>query len=185
MNNKLKNLEYVLRIVFYSVFVFLFLQFQFAPDDSSVEVKNETVNVTTERPTYNLSCPAPEVKAPNVTVKDYPDNIQNANLDTEISYSSDTYKVHGIDAYGELYGSSMSPSIMDGDIVLSEKYEGQELQEGMIVRYKTDDSGPIIHRIVGDYQSRRYVITSGDGFDSKQKVKLDSITHIVKGVIYN
>ena len=155
------------------------------PGGPNVTVENETVNVTTERPTYNLSCPTPNVSAPNVTVKDYPDNIQNADYDTRTSYSSGTYSIKNIDAYGELYGSSMSPSIMDGDIVLSEEFEGQDLQEGMIIRFTTDDSGPIIHRIVGDYSPQGYVYTSGDRTDSREKVELENITHIVKAVIYN
>lgn len=172
------------RYCFYLSVIFLAVHTTMNYEESSPEVNTQMVNVTTEKPIYNLSCPEVNVPKPNVTVKDFPDNIQNADYSTDTGYESDTYSVHGVDATGELYGSSMAPSIMDGDVVLSEEYSGQELSEGMIIRFESESNGPIIHRIVGNYVEQGFVYTSGDRIDSREKVDLNQISHVVKGVVY-
>lgn len=163
--------------------VFLFAVTNINPGGPNVTVQNETVDVTTERPTYNLSCPKPEIR-PNVTVKNFPSNIQNAEYDQNVQFGDGFVRINDVDVAGQLYGSSMSPSIMNEDVVVSKDFSGQSLQEGMIIRYKKDNR-TMIHRIVGDYQSQGYVVASGDRTDEMEKVKLEEITHVVKAVIYN
>ncbi len=77
----------------------------------------------------------------------------------------------------------MAPTIMDGDTVIPEEFDGQDLQEGMIVR--ANISGQIVvHRIVGNYQEQGWLKLSGDSEDSVQRVKTEQVTHVVKAVVY-
>jgi hypothetical protein len=91
-----------------------------------VQVNTTQVNVTEETVQPNVTCTSPR---PNITVNvtDEYEHVQNPDMDTKTSYTDDTFKIHNIDAYGELYGSSMAPTIMDGDTVISEKFDGQDL----------------------------------------------------------
>lgn len=95
----------------------------------------------------------------------------------------DIFKIHGVDTYGELYGSSMAPTIMKGDTVVSERFSGQDLDSGMIV--KANISGQmVIHRIVNSHQRDGWIALSGDSADGVQKVKTEQVTHVVKAVVY-
>ena len=149
----------------------------------------EPVNVTEkdviiEKKNVSLSCPTPIVE-PNVTVEDGFENIKNPDMDTSFDYRSDKFIIEGIDAYGTVTGSSMNPSIQDGDIVFSERFEqGMDLEQGMIVRFVNSGGVAVVHRITGDYQDSGYLVTKGDNNERSERVNVSSVTHVVKGELY-
>lgn len=148
-----------------------------------VNVNTTEVSVTEERisPNVSVSCPRPE---PVVNVTREYSHLQNPDMDTRVSMSDDVFKVHGVDAYGKGFGSSMAPSIMSGDIVISERFTDQSLEEGMIIRFKNGDGGFTIHRVTGVYTGQGFVLASGDTASGQEKVDLSRVTHVVKGVVY-
>jgi hypothetical protein len=150
--------------------------------ENPVNVTKEDVVVKQEN--VSLSCPKPIVR-PNVTVKDGFENIKNPDMSTEFDYRSDKFIIEGIDAYGTVSGSSMNPSIQDGDIVFSEKFEqGMDLEQGMIVRFVNSGGVAVVHRITGDYQDSGYLVTKGDNNEGSEQVNVSSVTHVVKGELY-
>ena len=183
--SKRRGLNSVLLIANFLFLVGVFSMIQ-GLEPEQVVVEKELVNVTQETVSPDLSCPRPVYNG-TVNVTSEFENIQNAELDTTTELIGDSLKIKGVDAYGELYGSSMAPGIMDGDKVFSKKFsEAFDLEEGMIVRYRNvDNEGFTIHRIVGNYQSQGYVVTSGDRSNSMEKVSLGRISHVVLGVVYN
>lgn len=146
-------------------------------NQETISVDNKTVNVTEQVVEVNNETVQPQV----VNSFDY---IQNAEHDTKTDLEGDTFKVEDIDAYGRIYGSSMAPSIMQDDKVISTKFDDQDLEHGHIIRYTNSFGTAVIHRVVGDYQRHGYVMASGDNSDRREKVNTSEITHIVKGVIY-
>lgn len=143
--------------------------------DKPVKVTQKTVKEET-----TLSCPQP-----NITVTDQFKNIKNPDMNPVFKLQGETLKIGGIDSYGEITGRSMNPSIQDGDILFFTEYTGQDLEQGIVIRFNNSNGAATAHRITGNYQDLGYVVTSGDNLDSEEYVELNDITHIAKGEIYH
>lgn len=104
-----------------------------------------------------------------------------------------------IDNYGEFKGSSMQPTIFEGNTLLEKKYSNNTiLKTGDIVRYyrftkTTPDCNTIInnsnitdeaviHRINAIYQD--YILVQGDNLNEQENIQPCQITHKIIGVIY-
>lgn len=118
-----------------------------------------------------------------VVKKDRSFDNQATHIQANPSTFNGELTVDNVDVCGKLYGLSMRPTIFDGNTVCSRNYTGQDLEEGMIIRYK-DGNSHTIHRIQGNYQKRGFVVTQGDNLPQTTKVKLDDITHVVVATIY-
>jgi hypothetical protein len=151
--------------------------------DQPVQVNTTQVNVTEEKVEPNVSVKAPP---PEVTVQSEYHHVQNPDAEPpDMIKRHDTLTIQSIDAVSHVYGSSMAPSIMHGDQLLLTKYRGRDLETGEIIRFKDSKDGYTFHRIVGDYEERGYVQTQGDAVDSYQHVRLENVTHVVRGVVYD
>jgi len=175
MKNKTVKLLLALNLTA-MVFVGLTLQ---GLNPETVNVENKTVDVTTETVTPDVSCPEPAVNITN----EY-ENIANPDINTDTRLIGDTLEVENIDITGKLYGNSMHPSIMDGDTVLLTEFNGQELEQGMIIRFKNQQGTYMIHRVWGNYQPIDYVMTKGDNNENMERVNVSQVTHVARGVLY-
>jgi len=111
-------------------------------------------------------------------------NIQPSHRNVQVDLEGSDAVISDVDAYGRLYGSSMQPTIFDGNTVISREFDGQDIEEGDIVRYERDESY-VLHRVTGDYQHEGYVETKGDNNKHTDgRIQVSDITHIVIGVIF-
>lgn len=111
-------------------------------------------------------------------------NIQPAYTDIDYKIEGNNLIVEDIDVCGQLYGSSMQPTIYTGYTICSTEYHSQELKEGMIIRYKRAEDAYTIHRVNGDYRKQGYIQTQGDNRFQPETVETSNITHIVKAVLH-
>lgn len=100
-----------------------------------------------------------------------------------------------IDGGGWLVGTSMQPTIYEGNTLLTRKvYNDTKLVPGMVIRYTTLNTtncsvtftSPIpyvVHRIDAIYNDN-IIITSGDNNRRSEAIRRCQITHIIAGVIY-
>lgn len=150
-----------------------------------INVKNETVSVVNETvdvKEINRKIIKKQPK-PNITVTDGYRHIQNAEHDSDPELYGQRLSIDDVDRLMNIYGSSMAPSIMEGDTLLLKKYEGQSLETGQIIAFDYNDK-TVAHRIVGDYQQNGYVLTRGDNNEYSERTNISSINYVVKGVVY-
>lgn len=150
-------------------------------------------DVSQENPSYNLSCPEPVVQVEK-SVKQEMDQLRTEktsdyyiqNPESQISFNRTGKSINvKIDAISRPEGMSMRPTIFTGNTVLLDKYEGGKLQEGQIIRYRSDDGGHIIHRIRSNYlDTEGYLQVKGDNTESSEKVEKGQVTHLVEGVLF-
>jgi len=108
--------------------------------------------------------------------------IQGSHHDLTYSLSDFGMLINSADDYGLFNGPSMQPVIFDQNILIEQKYNGQELEEGMIIRFLRDNNQAVIHRVRADYGDRVYV--QGDALKEGEIISKDQITHIVIGVLF-
>ena len=108
-------------------------------------------------------------------------NIQGAR--TEIDYElSSNLLIKDVAVY-KMKGFSMQPAMFTGNGVIAVAYTDQELKEGMIIKYRSEQhNGTVIHRIQGIYND--YVSTRGDNSNGFEKVQEEDIQDIIVGVLY-
>lgn len=152
-----------------------------------------TVQETHGRTTYNLSCPDPVVKVDKEVERDRDElrtgsEVENyiQNPETRVRYSNEDSSIEvEADAVSRPEGMSMRPTIFTGNTVLLDKYEGEEIGAGQIIRYRSENGGYIIHRVRANYlDTEGYLMVKGDNTDSSEKVEKEQVTHIVEGVLY-
>lgn len=131
----------------------------------------------------NLTCPTNKKIIKRIVKKPY-NNIQAPHTNVSVSLSKANAEIKGIDKVVSLYGSSMQPTIYDGNKVLLEKYESQSLDEGKIIGFNYNGK-MAIHRIQGVYKRHGYIVTQGDNNKYSEKVNLSDVRYIVKGVVYD
>jgi hypothetical protein len=108
--------------------------------------------------------------------------IQGSHHNLEYGLSDFGFLINSADDYGLFNGPSMQPAIFDQNILIEQKYNGQELEEGMIIRFLRDNDQGVIHRVRADYGERVYV--QGDSLKEGEIISKDRITHIVIGVLF-
>lgn len=157
----------------------VFLSFSTSP-----EVETEQVQVVNESLEVQNRTVVKEQPRPNVSVTDPYHHIQNADHDTEVSMTAGNLNIDGVDSVMDTYGSSMAPTVMQDDKLLIQNYNNEkDLETGQIISFESGN-GQTFHRIVGDYEERGYVLTRGDNNDYSEKVNLENVSYIVKGVVY-
>jgi len=77
----------------------------------------------------------------------------------------------------------MQVAIWDGNTVCFREYNGQELKQGQVIRYR-ENGTYTVHTITGNYQERGYVKTRGYSRFKTRKIQLDQVTHIALGNLY-
>lgn len=121
-----------------------------------------------------------------VNISFMPNNIQSAHndIDFELNSTDNTLIIYDVDDWGTIYGFSMTPTIFDDNVVIDKEYNnGDELIEGMIIRFKNKDGDYTIHRIKGVYED--YVVTQGDANEGDDgRIDNNDITHIIIGVLF-
>lgn len=111
-------------------------------------------------------------------------NIQAPHNDIDYQEYGNDLSIENVDlSTGN--GYSMQPTMFTGNKGIMKEYNGQELKEGMIIRFK-NQNGYIIHRIKGNYlDTQGYLVTIGD---SKRyhdtPIYPENITDIVVGVLF-
>lgn len=143
-------------------------------------------------PDFNLSCPQPQrpqvnvsCPQPRVTTEEARTNwAQPPYEEVGFELAGSTLSVYDVDTYGEIYGKSMQPLLWTGHTAIMEEFDGQDLEEGDIIRFQVDGGGHAVHSVQGDYQEDGYVWTRGVNNRYGQRVELDAVTHVVKGVLY-
>ncbi|MFH0874691.1 MAG: S24/S26 family peptidase [archaeon] len=113
---------------------------------------------------------------------DLPNFIQGHHASITYHLSPTGFIVGGADDYGKLSGSSMQPSIFDGNTLIEVKYVNQTLLPGQIIRFTDQKGVAVIHRIRAVYEDTAYV--QGDNLAEGEIVSKSAITHIVQGVIF-
>lgn len=120
---------------------------------------------------------------PDVTVKRHVTTAPTPiRPETDIRRNDD-YTITTPD-YGELHGNSMHPMIPPGATVISEHYRDQQLERGMVIRYRSPKTESyIIHQIVAVYDD--CVRTKGINRATKDDcIDMDRITHVIVGVVW-
>lgn len=108
-------------------------------------------------------------------------NIQAAHVPVNYRYSNLKLEVYDVMECERVTGSSMQPTHFTGNTVCIIAYKGQELKEGMMIKFNYKDK-IIIHRIKAIYSD--YVLTQGDNVAHWEKVDYRDITGIVALAIY-
>lgn len=144
------------------------------PENNEVNVR-PVVNVTEE--VYNRT-----IHRETTQYVDKEDSSPIHN-DVEFNLSGDELEVEDVDSYGEIYGSSMEPTLFNENTVIVREYTTQDIDQGDIVRY-SDEDNYVIHRVTGDYEDEGYVMTKGDNNVGSEKVLVEDIEHIIVGVLY-
>lgn len=137
-----------------------------------------------ECPSYQLTCPEPEVKVDAVVqAKGNPNNIQAPHYENLSYYFHNKTFCIPSDGYLFITGSSMQPTFFTGNILIFKKFNASEknLKEGQIIAFIKDDK-LISHRIKGVYDS--YVLTQGDNALYEETVPYEDIKYVVIGVVY-
>lgn len=132
-----------------------------------------------------LSCPA--------TVQGTDDNgnsnfIQSNNHDVDYVRTSEGVHLE-VDRAATIRGKSMRPTVFGGHTFLMREVNAsenpEELREGTIISFETDDGGSVSHRIEGNYiETNDYVTTRGDNNRGSERVRPDQINYIVIGALY-
>ena len=106
--------------------------------------------------------------------------IQASHTNTEYSYSSNQITIN--DVYcNKMQGSSMNPSIFEGNVVCFKEYTNQELKQGNIIDYFTLEMEKV-HRIIG-LQSD-LIIVQGDNTYVQEKINYSDVKGILVVTIY-
>ena len=80
-------------------------------------------------------------------------------------------------------GSSMQPALFAGNKLIVQKYDGEELKEGMIVAYQGEQDYYITHRIRAIYPD--HITTQGDNlYEKDESIEKEQIKYIILGVLY-
>ena len=81
-------------------------------------------------------------------------------------------------------GKSMQPTIFSGNMALLQRYDGEEIEEGQILRYTKGDSAAI-HRVQANYlDTGGYLLMRGDNNRFSERIEKSQITHRVVGILY-
>ena len=145
--------------VFFSflfIFISLFIGYNILFDKPRIEVNSEVYNVS-----FTLNGFQPDAIIIN-----------------------ETLMIKDVSLVNKAVGMSMYPTLQTGNTIFYVAYpkDGKlPLKEGMIVRFKKDNSY-ITHRIVSLYND--YAITKGDNSNSVEEVKYKDIAHVAIGVLY-
>jgi len=108
--------------------------------------------------------------------------IQGTHYDLKYALTESGLVILSSNDIGALSGSSMQPVIFDGNILIEKKYDGENLEEGQIVRFIRKDGAAVVHRVRADYGSTLYV--QGDSLKEGEVIDKKQVTHIVIGVLF-
>jgi len=102
---------------------------------------------------------------------------------TDIGYSYINNQIIINDVYcSKMQGSSMNPSIFEGNVVCFKKYVNQELKQGNIIDYSTSGMEKV-HRIIGLQED--LLIVKGDNTYVQEKINYSDIKGILVATIYD
>ncbi len=112
----------------------------------------------------------------------YTNYIQGRSHNISYQLTQSGILISGIDDFGQLTGASMQPTIFEGNTLIEEKYSGQDLFPGDIVRYTSTGGQAVIHRVRAVYNETVHV--QGDNLEEGEIINKVQITHIVLGLIF-
>ena len=108
--------------------------------------------------------------------------IQGSHDQVPYQLTPSGFFISGANDFGELKGSSMQPSIFEGNTLIQLKYTNQSLSEGQIVRYIGKDNVPFVHRIRAVYDET--LLVQGDNLEISELISKSQVTHLVIGVLF-
>lgn len=83
------------------------------------------------------------------------------------------------------YGDSMQPTMYTGNLFMTQSYNGQDLEPGMIVgAYQPAKDTIWVHRVTRVNEERGLVWTQGDNNKEPELNDIENIRYIVTGVLY-
>ena len=108
--------------------------------------------------------------------------IQGSHHDLQYHLTPTGLLIVSANDFGLFNGPSMQPTIYDGNLLVEQKYNGEQLVEGQIIRFMRDDNTAVIHRVRADYGERVFV--QGDSLKDGEIINKDQITHLVIGILF-